>query len=80
MEQQENQKPITFEEALTRLETIAEILDCNDVPLSEALQLCAEATRLLRFCRAQLAEAEGKLEQLIDTANGELRVEPFDIE
>lgn len=78
--EQEQQKPITFEEALTRLETIAEILDSNDVPLAEALQLCAEATRLLRVCRAQLVEAEGKLEQLIETADGEIRVEPLVID
>jgi exodeoxyribonuclease VII small subunit len=64
----------TFEEALARLEAIALALDRNDVPLAAALALCAEAATLTRFCRAQLAEAEGKLEQLVEAANGEVRI------
>jgi exodeoxyribonuclease VII small subunit len=67
----------TFEQALARLEEIALLLDRNDAPLSEALQLCAEAAALTQFCRAQLADAEGKLEQLVETANGTVRLEPF---
>ena len=66
--------PKSFEEALARLEEIAGRLDRNDVPLADALRYCAEAAELMRYCRAQLAEAEGKLERLTTGDNGNLQV------
>ena len=69
--------PANFEQALARLEEIANTLDRNDVPLAEALDLCAEATALRQFCHAQLNEAEGKLLKLEELANGEMRLEPL---
>lgn len=76
MEQPSGVEPQSFEEALARLEEIALLLDRNEVPLAQALALCAEAGALTRLCRAQLTEAEGKLEQLVETANG-VRLEPL---
>jgi exodeoxyribonuclease VII small subunit len=73
--QQENP---TFEQALARLEEIAGLLDRNEVALAEALQLCAEAATLSRYCREQLADAEGKLEKLVEAANGKTRIEPLE--
>ena len=67
--------PRTFEQALARLEEIANTLDRNDVPLDDALKLCLEAAELRKFCRARLNEAEGKLQQLEELANGEIRLE-----
>ena len=69
--------PHSFEEALARLEEIARALDRGETPLAESLELCAEAAQLTRYCRTQLSEAEGKLEQLVELANGEVRVEPL---
>lgn len=69
---------MTFEEALARLEAIAGTLERNDVPLARALELCAEAAILRRQCRAQLGEAEGRLQQLEELANGEIRLEPLE--
>ena len=37
-----------------------------------------EAASLTRFCREQLAEAEGKLEQLVEAANGEVHITSLD--
>jgi len=67
--------PKNFEQALARLEEIANTLDRNDVPLADALQLCVEAAELRKFCHARLSEAEGKLQQLEELANGEIRLE-----
>lgn len=67
--------PQTFEQALARLEEIANTLDRSDVPLDDALKLCLEAAELRKFCRARLSEAEGKLQQLEELANGEIRLE-----
>lgn len=66
-----SQLPKNFESALIRLEEITLLLDRNDIPLAEALGYCAEAAELTKYCRTQLAEAEGKLEQLVETSNGE---------
>ncbi|MHB9129892.1 MAG: exodeoxyribonuclease VII small subunit [Armatimonadota bacterium] len=80
MDEQFTAEPQSFEQALARLEEIAALLDRNEVPLAEALELCAEAAQLTRFCRTQLSEAEGKLEQLVEAANGTTRLEPLDEE
>jgi len=70
-------EPTSFEAALARLEEIATLLDRNEVPLADALALCAEAVTLREYCRAQLAEAEGKLERLTETATGDVHLEPL---
>lgn len=77
MEPQHHNKLESFEQALARLEEIANTLDRNDVPLAEALALCAEATELRRFCHARLHEADGKLQQLEELANGDIRLHPL---
>jgi exodeoxyribonuclease VII small subunit len=76
--QTEQPEPKSFEQALARLEEIATALDRNEVPLAEALSLCAEAAVLRDYCRQQLNEAEGKLEQLIEAANGQVQVAPLE--
>lgn len=73
MDQRSPIEPKNFEEALARLEEISTLLDRNEVSLAEALNLCAEAATLTNYCRAQLSKAEGKLEQLIESVNGELQ-------
>lgn len=73
--EQQSAAPQNFEQALARLEEIANTLDRNDVPLADALQLCVEAAELRTFCHARLSEAEGKLQQLEELANGEIRLE-----
>lgn len=78
MTQESHRQPKSFEEALARLDEIATALDRNDVPLAEALALCAEAASLAKYCREQLATAEGKLDKLIEAANGELSTLPLD--
>jgi len=72
------QEPASFEPALARLEEIAQQLDRGEVPLADALNLCAEAAALQKLCRTKLAEAEGKLQQLLEMANGEIRLEPME--
>jgi exodeoxyribonuclease VII small subunit len=68
-------EPCSYEQAQARLEEIAALLDHPEVPLAEALALCAEAATLIRRCRELLTEAEGKLEQLVEAAGGGVRIE-----
>ena len=78
MESSQPITPQTFEQALARLEEIAQLLDRSDVALADALTLCAEAAALRRFCHTRLHEAEGKLQQLEETADGDIRLTPLD--
>lgn len=77
MDEQILTKPENFEQALARLEEIAATLERNDVPLTESLALVTEAAHLKRYCRAQLTEAEGRLEKLVELADGDIRIEPM---
>ncbi len=54
----------SFEEALSRLEDIAEQLESGDVDLDETMNLYEEATSLAKWCHEKLARAEEKLYKL----------------
>lgn len=66
----------TFERALARLEEIAERLESGELALEEAIALAEEGLKLSQYCEKQLAEAEGKIEQLVERM-GAVGVEPL---
>jgi len=55
---------MTYEEAEKELVRIVERLERGDASLDEALGLWERGEELYRFCAAQLAAAEGKIEEL----------------
>lgn len=55
---------LTFEAALSRLETVVESMESGEVPLADLLVKFEEGNRLLKVCEARLKEAELKIEQL----------------
>jgi len=61
---------LTFESALTKLETIVESMESGEVPLAELLAKFEEGNRLLKVCEASLKEAELKIEQLKQSKDG----------
>ncbi len=61
---------LSFETALTKLETIVESMESGDAPLAELLQHFEEGSKLLKVCEARLKEAELKIEQLKKTKDG----------
>jgi len=71
-------KQPTFEQRLARLEAIVEQLESGDVGLDASLKLYAEGADLIQRCRADLAEAEQRIQKLTETAEGGLQTEPFD--
>ena len=71
---------MNFEERLARLERIASELESDDVELSRALALFEEGVEHLRLASAELADAEAKLEQLVERADGTLGVIDIDDE
>ena len=67
---------VPFEAALKRLESIVEAMESEDLPLETLLAKYEEGTQLSQVCRAKLAEAELKIEQLEKNAAGELKLKP----
>lgn len=61
-------KNISFEEAVDRIEEIANVLGSGDAPLDDALGLYTEATSLIQYCNKKLDEAALKIEKLLPLA------------
>jgi exodeoxyribonuclease VII small subunit len=61
---------LSFETALTKLETIVESMESGDVPLADLLAKFEEGNTLLRHCERRLKEAELKIEQLKKERDG----------
>lgn len=55
---------LTFEDALSRLETIVDTMESGDVPLAELLVKYEEGNQLLKICESRLKDAEMKIELL----------------
>ena len=55
------EKELSFEEALTRLQEIANLLENSNPPLTSALELYEESASLLKKCTFLLEEATNKI-------------------
>lgn len=60
----------SFEDALTKLESIVESMETGDVPLAELLTRFEEGNKLLKICENRLKTAELKIEQLKKSKDG----------
>lgn len=56
--------PQSFEEALSRLETLTQAMQNSEMPLEEALSAYQEGNELVKYCQTKLAEVEQKLQVL----------------
>jgi exodeoxyribonuclease VII small subunit len=65
---------MTFEENLARLEAIAASLDRDDLSLEAALTLFEEGIGKLRDASSELARAEGRVQTLVEQAEGVFEV------
>jgi exodeoxyribonuclease VII small subunit len=63
---------VTFEETLDRLHAIVADLEGDDLQLDRALALFEEGVERLRAATGELARAEARVQQLVETAGGEL--------
>jgi exodeoxyribonuclease VII small subunit len=61
---------LSFETALTQLETVVEAMESGDVPLAELLSKFEQGTQLLKVCETRLKDAELKLELLKKQKDG----------
>lgn len=67
---------LSFEGALTKLESIVESMESEDLPLETLLERYEEGTRLAQACQQKLAAAELRIQQLEKTAAGEFKLKP----
>jgi exodeoxyribonuclease VII small subunit len=67
----------TFEASLGELEQIVRELEKGDLPLEQSLALFEKGMQLSASCKAQLEEAETRVELLMKRGSGTVAV-PFD--
>jgi exodeoxyribonuclease VII small subunit len=67
-----------LEEAMNRLEEIANILEMGDTSLEESIKLYEEGTQLIDFCNSKLKEAEKKILKLVKTPDDKFQLDPLD--
>ena len=55
---------MSYAESMKRLEQIVAALEAGGTVLDETLKLFEEGSKLLKECKSELSEAEGKVEKL----------------
>jgi exodeoxyribonuclease VII small subunit len=64
---------LSFEEALSRLESLVDRLEHGDLALEDALTAFEEGVRLTRRCAGQLEQAERRIDELVEEGGEWLR-------
>ena len=72
-----NEKNMTFEQSMQRLEQIVRAMERGDVPLEESLKLFQEGTELVRNCQKLLDEAQMQVKIIMTAADGSPVEEEF---
>ena len=68
-----------FEASLAELEQIIIELESGELPLDKMMERYEKGVKTLELCRKVLAQAEKKIELLIQGKDGELKTEPFKV-
>lgn len=67
-----NEKEMTFEIAIARLEEIVRMLEGGNAPLDQSLALFEEGVALVKLCNSRLDSAEQKVKILTSNGDGTL--------
>ncbi len=79
MDAAEDVSPLSFEDALKRLEEIVRTLEKGEAPLDRSIELYQEGDRLKRHCEARLRDAQARIEQIALGSDGQpTGLRPFD--
>ncbi len=68
---------MSFEKSVGRLEEIVRELDRDDLDLDAALRLFEEGITHLRSATTALTQAEARVQQLVEAADGTFALEAF---
>ena len=69
------EKELTFETAIARLEEIVRALEQGSAPLDQSLTLFEEGVSLVKLCNAKLDAAEQKVKILTQRADGTIQAD-----
>lgn len=69
--------PLSYEDALSRLEEIVTQLERGELTLEASMQKFENGIALSRVCAQKLAVAESKIQKLVDGDSGDIYVEPM---
>ena len=70
---------LSFEDALAELERILRQLEEGKGRLDEAIEAYARGEALKRHCQAKLAEAQARVDRIVQAADGSLSLTPAEI-
>lgn len=70
---------IKFETALIKLERIVQALENEELELEESIKLFEEGIKLSLFCQQELERADGKIQQLMQSLQGDLELVEVEI-
>lgn len=65
---------LTFEDAMNRLEEIVAEIESGEIGLDRSIELCEEASKLVKTLKKRLTDAELKVKELTRDEQGELKV------
>nr|WP_157184184.1 exodeoxyribonuclease VII small subunit [Evansella cellulosilytica] len=68
----EENKELTFEEAMEKLESVVEKLEEGDVPLEEAITMFQDGMKLSKYCHERLNKVDEQMTEVL-TEDGELK-------
>lgn len=71
-------KEMTFEEAIVRLEAVVRELEEGRLPLEKSLEIFAEGVGLSRICKRRLEEAEQRISILAADEKGRITLKEVD--
>lgn len=73
------ERQLTFDRALTQLETIVQEMESGSLPLEKMMEQFEEGMRLIALCSTKLNEVERKIEMLAKKGD-KVVTKPFEAE
>ena len=79
MTEYENVEEMTFEQSIDALEALVKRLEDGGIYLDESLRIYEQAVALRDHCRSILEDGERRIRKIMETADGSVREEEFEI-
>ena len=80
MTENQNVAEMSFEESIDALEALVKRLEDGGIDLDESLRIYEQAVALRDHCRAILQDGERRIRKIMETADGNVREEEFDLD
>ncbi len=76
----ENVDEMSFEESIDALEGLVKRLEDGGIDLDESLKIYEQAVALRDHCKRILEDGERRIKKIMETADGTVREEGFDLD